>query len=44
MEYLVFLLAVAAFAIVGVRIGMLIAPRLSRAIDPPDEDDRDGSA
>jgi acetyl-CoA carboxylase beta subunit len=44
MEVLVFLLAVVAFAFVGVRIGMLVAPRLTRAMDRSDEDDGDGTA
>ena len=43
MEYVVFLVAVVGFAIVGVRIGMLVAPRLSRMMDSPDEDDGDGT-
>lgn len=44
MEVLVLLAAVVAFAFIGVRIGMLVAPRLSRAMDHPDEDDGDGTA
>lgn len=39
MEIVVFTLAVVAIAVLGVRIGMLVAPRLSRIMDPPDEDD-----
>ncbi len=44
MDVVVFLLAVAVIAVVGVRIGMLVAPRLSRVMDAPDEDDGDGTA
>lgn len=43
MEYVAFLVAVVAFAILGVRIGMLVASRLSRAMDSPEEDDGDGT-
>lgn len=43
MEYAVFLVAVVGVAIVGVRIGMLVAPRLSRIMDSADEDDGDGT-
>lgn len=44
MDVVLFLLAVAAIAVVSVRIGMLVAPRLTRAMDAPDEDDGDGTA
>jgi hypothetical protein len=43
MEIVVFLVAVVIVAVLGVRIGMLVAPRLARAMDP-DEDDGDGTA
>ena len=43
-ELFVFIAAVAAFAIGGVAIGMLVAPRLARLLEPPDEDDSDGMA
>lgn len=42
MELVAFLVAVVAFALIGVRIGMLVAPRLSRMMDAPDEDAGDG--
>jgi hypothetical protein len=45
-EVLVFVVAVAAFAIVGIVVGMLVAPRLGRMTDrmaePEDEDAGDG--
>jgi len=45
-ELAVFVVAVAAFAIVGVVVGMLVAPRLGRlaerVIEPKDEDAGDG--
>jgi len=45
-EVAVFIVAVAAFAIVGVVVGMLLSPRLGRLTDrmaePEDEDARDG--
>ncbi len=37
-----FAIAVAAFAIGGVAVGMLVAPRLDRLTTPKDEDDGDG--
>jgi hypothetical protein len=37
-----FALAVAAFAIVGIVIGMLVAPRIERLTEPKDEDAGDG--
>ena len=43
MDVVAFLLAVAVIIVVGVRIGMLVAPRLSRAMDAPHEDDGDGT-
>jgi hypothetical protein len=39
----VFLVAVAVFAIVGVGLGMLVAPRLGRLAERIDEDDGDGN-
>lgn len=46
-EVLVFVAAVAAFAIVGVVVGMLVAPRLGRMTErmaePTDEDAGDGT-
>lgn len=44
MEYVAFLATVVVIAVAGVRIGMLVSPRLSRAMDTPDEDDGDGTA
>jgi Na+/glutamate symporter len=41
-DLLPFALAVAAFGIVGVVIGMLVAPRLERMTEPKDEDAGDG--
>jgi hypothetical protein len=45
-EALVFVVAVAVFAIVGVVVGMLVAPRLGRMsermTEPKDEDAGDG--
>lgn len=37
-----FLLAVAVFAIVGIGIGRLMAPRIERWAEPEDEDAGDG--
>lgn len=46
MEYLVFAAAVAVIAVVGIRVGMLLAPRIDRVSDrlnaPDDEEPRDG--
>lgn len=42
-QLLLFGLAVGAFAIVGIGIGMLVAPRLARLADPDEEDDGDGT-
>jgi hypothetical protein len=46
-DLLVFAVAVAAFAIVGVVVGMLVAPRLGRMTErmaqPDDEDAGDGT-
>lgn len=46
-EVLVFVVAVAAFAIVGIVVGMLVSPRLGRIADrmaePEDEDAGDGA-
>jgi hypothetical protein len=39
LEIAVFLGAVAVIAVVGVGIGMLVAPRLERLADDPDESD-----
>ena len=44
-ELVVFVVAIAAFAIVGIVIGMLVAPRLgglAERIEPKDEDAGDG--
>jgi hypothetical protein len=38
-----FALAVAAFAIVGIVIGVLVAPRIERWTEPKDEDAGDGT-
>ena len=40
-DLLVFIVAVAVLAIVGVGIGMLVAPRLGRLAERIDEDDGD---
>ena len=46
-DLFIFVVAVAAFAIVGVVVGMLVAPRLARMTDrmaePADEDTGDGT-
>lgn len=42
-DLLIFVLAVAVFAIVGIAIGMLVAPRLGRLTEPKDEDAGDGT-
>ena len=45
-QVLIFALAVAAFAIIGIGVGMLVAPRVERLADrisePNDEDAGDG--
>lgn len=41
MDVVIFLVAVVVIAAVGVRIGMLVSPRLTRLMDAPDEDDGD---
>jgi hypothetical protein len=41
MEALVFLVVVGLIAIVGLTIGMLVAPRLGRLTERDDEDDGD---
>ena len=38
-EILVFILVVTVIAVVGVRFGMLLAPRIDRRIAGPDDDD-----
>jgi hypothetical protein len=38
-ELILFLVVVAAVAVVGVRLGMLVAPHLGRLTEPHDEDD-----
>jgi hypothetical protein len=38
-EAILFLLVVGVFAVVAVRLGMLVAPRLDRLTEPHDEDD-----
>jgi hypothetical protein len=42
-ELVVFLVAVAVFAIVGIGVGMLVAPRLGRLAERIDEDAGDGT-
>lgn len=42
-DLIVFLVAVAVFAMVGIGIGMLVAPRLGRFAERIDEDDGDGT-
>ena len=45
-DLLIFVVAVAAFAIIGIFVGMLLSPRLGRMTDrmaePEDEDAGDG--
>ena len=41
-DLIVFIVAVAVFAIVGIGLGMLVAPRLGRLAERIDEDDGDG--
>jgi hypothetical protein len=40
-EVLVFAGLVAVVGVVGFGLGMLVAPRLGRLTEPPDEDERD---
>jgi hypothetical protein len=42
-DLIVFIVAVALFAIVGIGLGMLVAPRLGRLAERIDEDDGDGN-
>jgi hypothetical protein len=42
-DLLVFLVAVGLFAIVGIVVGMLVAPRLGRLAERIDEDAGDGT-
>ena len=42
-DLVVFVIAVAVFAIVGIGLGMLVAPRLGRLAERIDEDDGDGN-
>jgi hypothetical protein len=42
-DLIVFLVAVAVFGIVGIGLGMLVAPRLGRLAERIDEDDGDGN-
>jgi hypothetical protein len=42
-ELVVFVIAVAVFAIVGIRVGMLVAPRLGGLAERMDEDEGDGN-
>jgi hypothetical protein len=42
-DLLVFVIAVAVLAIVGIGIGMLVAPRLGRLAERIDEDAGDGT-
>jgi hypothetical protein len=41
-DLIVFAILVAVFVIAGVRVGMLVAPRLDRMIQPEDEEADDG--
>jgi hypothetical protein len=41
-DLLVFVVLVAVFVIAGVRVGMLVAPRLDRITQPEDEEADDG--
>lgn len=41
-ELIVFVVAVGLFAVVGIALGMLVAPRLGRLAERMDEDDGDG--
>ena len=41
-DVVVFAIAVALFAIVGLRVGMLVAGRLDRMTEPDDEEADDG--
>lgn len=38
-EAIVFLAVVAVLAVIAIRLGMLVAPRLDRMTQPDDEDD-----
>ena len=40
-DLIVFLVAVGLFAVVGIALGMLVAPRLGRLAERIDEDDGD---
>ena len=40
-ELIVFLVGVALFTVVGIGLGMLVAPRLGRLAERGDEDDSD---
>jgi hypothetical protein len=42
-DLLPFVLAVGVFAILGIAVGMLVAPRLGRLAEPRDEDAGDGT-
>jgi hypothetical protein len=42
-DLIVFVVIVAVLAIVGIGIGMLVAPRLGRLAERIDEDDSDGN-
>jgi hypothetical protein len=37
-ELLIFFVAVAVFAVAGIAVGMLVAPRLGRLAEPKDDD------
>jgi hypothetical protein len=41
MEYLVFAVLVVVIAAVGIRVGMLLAPRIDRLTTPDDEEPSD---
>jgi hypothetical protein len=41
MEYVLFGIVVAVIAAVGIRVGMLLAPRIDRLTTPDDEEPRD---
>jgi hypothetical protein len=41
-DLIVFAILVAVFVVAGVRVGMLVAPRLDRMTEPKDEEADDG--
>jgi len=42
MEFVLFVALAGLVAVAGVWLGMLVAPRLGRLVEPPDEDARAG--